>query len=488
MKDTGEGMANFGKGLKSITRILTIVALIAGIVKLIKGAFDSIVSNNEELAAKIDKIKTAAGNLLSAIYNAVAKLILPVVEFFINLLYTAMSYLNSILSAWFGIDLFAKDTDKSLQKSNKSAKALKKTLASFDEINTIGDNSSGGAGGGSSAGTMEIPDVPVPEWLQWIIDHKDESIQALYGIAAGLTAIGLGASLLQGLGVAVIIYELADAIRTLTEIWTNIDPTIENNGTTLMQWGDILKSIGIIIGVVGLLIASIPTLIVGAIVAVVGLLMKFWETIRGWLDTAIGWLDDLANKVEEKGFGITAALIGLVSGVVQIIRDLFDGVFRGIKQVLDGIILIFKGQFLEGIKSIGKGIANILIGFVNALISAINAIWTGLLRIVDAAGSLFGADWKLSSKLAIPKIPLLASGGIVDVPRRGVNIGGAIAGEAGPEGVLPFNNEETMARVGQEIGKWITLNIDITNEIDGRVLNKRLETIKNNSSFARNGV
>ena len=44
-----------------------------------------------------------------------------------------------------------------------------------------------------------------------------------------------------------------------------------------------------------------------------------------------------------------------------------------------------------------------------------------------------------------------------------------------------------MARLGKEIGKWITLNMNITNQIDGRVLNKRLETIKREDDFSTNG-
>lgn len=82
----------------------------------------------------------------------------------------------------------------------------------------------------------------------------------------------------------------------------------------------------------------------------------------------------------------------------------------------------------------------------------------------------------------------LAVGGIVYNPGAGVPVGtNAIAGEAGAEGVLPLTNPETMARLGKEIGKWITLNMNITNQIDGRVLNKRLETIKREDDFSTNG-
>jgi len=57
----------------------------------------------------------------------------------------------------------------------------------------------------------------------------------------------------------------------------------------------------------------------------------------------------------------------------------------------------------------------------------------------------------------------------------------------GPEGVLPLTNPETMSTLGREIGKWVTINLDLNGNIDGRTLLRVLKTIDQRDKFARNG-
>lgn len=79
-------------------------------------------------------------------------------------------------------------------------------------------------------------------------------------------------------------------------------------------------------------------------------------------------------------------------------------------------------------------------------------------------------------------------GSIVNNPGKGVSIGGGnVAGERGREGIIPLTDPRAMSQLGQEIGRWVSVNLDITNQIDGRVLNRRLEKIKNESDFTTNG-
>ena len=44
-----------------------------------------------------------------------------------------------------------------------------------------------------------------------------------------------------------------------------------------------------------------------------------------------------------------------------------------------------------------------------------------------------------------------------------------------------------MALLGEAIGKYITVNATIVNSMNGRVLNRELQKIQNQSSFATNG-
>ena len=88
----------------------------------------------------------------------------------------------------------------------------------------------------------------------------------------------------------------------------------------------------------------------------------------------------------------------------------------------------------------------------------------------------------------IPRFrPRLATGGIVNMPGRGVDIGGAIAGEAGKEGVLPLTNPQAMSELGREIGKWINVNNVLNNYMDGRLIQRSMNKRNQELAFATNG-
>lgn len=80
----------------------------------------------------------------------------------------------------------------------------------------------------------------------------------------------------------------------------------------------------------------------------------------------------------------------------------------------------------------------------------------------------------------------LAQGGIVNNPGRGVPItSNIVAGEAGPEAVLPLN-DETMSMLAKFIADKMVINLTNVNQMNGRVISKELQRIKNEDDFAYN--
>lgn len=114
-----------------------------------------------------------------------------------------------------------------------------------------------------------------------------------------------------------------------------------------------------------------------------------------------------------------------------------------------------------------------------------NDFFTSIFGTIRNISSTFSSIFK--GQFFSFKIPKLASGGIVNNPGRGVPIGygQAIAGEAGPEAVLPLN-DETLSMLGQYIGRHITINTMIDNNIDGKRLNRVLATSSDTENFSRN--
>ena len=72
------------------------------------------------------------------------------------------------------------------------------------------------------------------------------------------------------------------------------------------------------------------------------------------------------------------------------------------------------------------------------------------------------------------------------MPGRGVPVGGAITGEAGMEGVVPLTDSQAMETLGATIGKYITINANITNTMNGRVISREIKKINANNDFALN--
>ena len=84
------------------------------------------------------------------------------------------------------------------------------------------------------------------------------------------------------------------------------------------------------------------------------------------------------------------------------------------------------------------------------------------------------------------KIPRLATGGIINMPGRGVPIGGAIAGESGREGVIPLTDSQQMALLGEAIGKYININATVPVYVGNRQIAKEIKRINAEDDFAYN--
>lgn len=423
---------------------------------------------NEKIASDVEYINFALASMLQ-----------PVIEGLINLAYKLLNYVNYIAKAWFGVDLFANASAKAMEKGSKSAEKMKKSLTGFDEMNVLNDNGSTGAMGATPSLDLSSPeDVPIPEWIKWIAENKDIVIAGILGIAGALIALNLGIEPLKSLGIGLAIAGIALAIQNVIKFLK--DPTFEN-------FIGIIEGIGLAIIGVGIIIGNLPLAFTGAIALIIGMILKNYDKIMGLFDSAIQWLEGPFLDALRNLFGDFAdIIITPILFVVKVAKSAFEELFGGIKKIVSGIIKIFKGDFKGGIENVFNGLKSIMLAPINALISGLNVLIKGINKIsFDVPDWVPGIGGKKFG-FNIPKIPKLAVGGIVNMPGRGVPIGGAIAGEAGTEGVIPLTDSQAMETLGQAIGKYITINANITNTMNGRVISRELQKINNNSDFAFN--
>lgn len=405
LKKVQSGIDNVGKGIQgSISKLGKMAFAVVGISAawgVVKRAISTVSQYNPQISADFEYMRYCIANLLT-----------PVVQGLVKLLYTVLSYVNAIASAWFGINLFGNSSVKNFQKMQKSAigtaksaREIQKSLAGFDEINVLQDNSdnSSNAGGGVATPSMDLSGMQaeVPAWLQWIIDNKDLILGLLAGIGAGVLAIKFGLGGIKALGIGVMVAGIVFLIQSIIKYLQ--DPSWQN-------FGKIISSIGVIILGLGLLIGNIPLIIAGAIIAIIGLIVSNWEKIKQFFQNGIDWLKGKSDWVHEM-FGDTIGNIyDAFVNCLQGILDAFDGLFTGIKEVLDGIIMIFKGIFngdmemvLEGFKQIFKGVFDALYGIAKYPLSLIGisadevfgGIKTALQGLFNVFKGIFTGDMKL---------------------------------------------------------------------------------------------
>ena len=359
---------------------------------------------------------------LEYIRYALTQMIAPVLQWIVNLAAKLLGYINAIMQGWFGINLFSRGSAESFNKMKagasgaaKAVKEIKKQLAGFDEINMLTDQSDTGTSAG--AGGVGMPSFDLskmqgdpPKWLQWIIDHKDEILSTLAGIAAGLVAIKFGIGGIKALGIGILVKGIIDLITSLKDYLK--DPSWENFGKVIKAIGEIILGLGIIIG-------NVPLIVAGAIAIILGLIIKNWDKIKAFLQKGIDWLKGKSDWVHQMFGDTIGSIYDLFVDNLQQILNFFDSFFKMIKGIFDGIIKFVKGVFTgnwqmawEGIKqifsSLWEGIKGIAISIINIIKNNISAgaevikailqtLWnimkSGAITAVNIVSNVFNSLW-----------------------------------------------------------------------------------------------
>lgn len=525
-----KGFGNVGKKVQStignIARMALGLVSVASAYSLVKRASSTLGQYDKQYATNLEYINYLLSQALA-----------PALKFLVNLASTLLSYLNYILNAWFGITLFSKNSAKNFMSAknstggiSKNTGKIKKDLQTtpFDEMNILSDTSSdtGTTGvGGTTGGGAVMPSIDpsmlqgeVPDWLKWIVDNKDVILAIISGVAFGLLAWQLGLEGIKAVGIGVLIAGVVYTIESLLEYLQ--DPSWEN-------FGKIIQGVGVIILGLGLLIQNVPLIVAGAIVLIVGTIIKYWDQIKETIQGGIDWLTSQSDWIHAMFGDTIGAIYDNIVDILQQVFNIFDSVFSMIKGVFDGFIMFITGVFTGNWKQAWEGIKNIFTsiweGIKGVFISVFNIIKDLVVSVARATGDVIGKVFRtvvnavlnvIESVLNTPinaidhlldivnsvpgihipviptfKLPRLKSGGILNMPGRGVPVGGgtAIGGEAGREGVIPLTDSQAMETLGEAIGRYITINANITNSMNGRVISRQLQQIKNDREFAYNG-
>lgn len=429
----------------------------------IRSAINTIAGDDEQLKADIDYMK-----------NAIAYVLEPVVRGIVNFAKQLLFYVQYIIKAWTGKNIF-ENANKSLQNANKQAKQLKKTMAGFDEMNIL--NSDGSVSSTAPSFNLANPeDVPIPGWIQWIADNGEIVGTVIAGITGALISMKiLGLDPIMALGIGAIIAGIILLIKDVIDMIK--DPSWQG-------FANILSDITIIIGGIMLVMNNWWGLLVIIVGAIVKLVANNWDAIMNILKTVGGWIYDNIIKPVGDFFG------NLWNGIVNGVKTAFNA----IKNVFKSIISFFSGivsSILNLFKSIGTNVGNVIgsafKAVINAVLSAIESILNFPIRAINGLIDIVNAIPGINiGKLSTFKLPRLAKGGIVNNPGPGVMMGSYIAGEKGPEAVIPLD-DATLDRLGLAFARHTAINTTIPVYVGNRLVAREMKRIDAEDNFAFNG-
>ena len=272
-KGMSTGVDNLSKGIDRITSKIKRFAFslfsIRSIWTLVSKASSAYLSQDTELANKLQSVWAGLGAMLA-----------PIIEGIANILMKAVGYINIFIKALTGVDLLARASAKSIAKTTKSAKALNKALAGFDELNNLDSDTGSGIDAGVSNPFAGIKDEELPwankvqEFGEWVKNNIPTVTGLLLGVTAGIVAFRIGLGGIKSLGIVAIIFGIVKGIEDIIDLIK--DPTWKKFGEVIQDISWILLGFGLIIGNIPLIVVSVATLIVGYVI-------EYWDKIKGIL-------------------------------------------------------------------------------------------------------------------------------------------------------------------------------------------------------------
>ena len=488
--------------IKSVSKWALAIFGIRGAYMLVRQAINTIAQEDESIALKIEYIKYVIATSLK-----------PIVEWIVNAAYKLLSLFGGIVKAIFGVDIFAKATADNFAKAKSSANGLKKTLAGFDEMNVINGSSSGligdikgalsdlgdlstevenfskkvkkwflGPGNKNIGEAIKNSIKNFPKWLEeifspiydyvikpYLVDPILESVEMLRPVWQPIVdAFKTGVNDMKAAWQPLIDYIKPNVIDP-------IEKEFEKSKTHLLSlWENTFKTILPIIGpYINDIIYAINN-----IFGIFGVKLDYLEwdieqTSDETEKTVEGALNDTSKKSDKTGKDIKQNIGGALTDTKNKAEDISKPTYQ----------IKFNN---ESINAANNWINNLW----NKLKDLTLKTWKVALGLDVSNGSFGyggGGGFRAKGGIYYPsKLPKLASGGIINRPGPGVPYHGATIGERGAEAVVPLTDSQQMELLGEAIGKYITINANITNTMNGRVISRELQKINNESDFAFN--
>lgn len=421
--------------IKGLARRVFVFTMITKALRLLKDYVWSAIQTNDEAMASIAKLKGA----LRTLAQPILKLIIPAFTLLINVITRVVNAISQLVSMIFGTTVEESaqaaenlyDEQKALKGVSGAAKKASKSLASFDEINKISGENSGGAG--SSA----------PNFASSINDQ----LSAIVSLFAGAALLALGAILTFSgvnipLGIGLMALGALAIWGAVNTNWEEIKELLQGSlGAVVALISGALLVIGALLVFSG---ANIPVglgLMIAGAIGLATVIAANWGTIKTLLQGPLGALTALLSVAlleigaillfsgANIGLGLGLMVIGALGVAATIaanwdtIKSLLEGPIGAITALISGALLVIGAILTFSGASIGLGIGMIIVGAIG-LATAVAANWDTVQELMR--GPIGAATAFVSSELLVLGAILLFSG--AGIP---LGLGLLLAGSAG---------------------------------------------------------
>lgn len=384
-KKVSDSMNTFGKRVSGLFKRILVFSLITRALQSLRTWLGKTIMQNEEARAAVARLKAAFLTLAQPILQVVIPVFVKLVNILTQVV-TAIAKFFGMLSgkSWSAQKSAAQglnEEQKALEGVGSAAEDASKSMASFDEINQLTDNSASAAGGGAggAASTEIAPDFSNLD----MAEDKLHDILGLVGaIAAGLLAWKIASLFTNDLskiwGIALAVAGAFALVYFWLDAW--------NNGIDLQNFLGMLAGLAAL--AVGLAIAFGP--IAAGIALVVGGLAMLVVGIKDVIENGFNLVNTLTIIAGLLAAGIGISLLtgswiplliaGFLAALVALVSFTGHGeeLIQGLKNIIDGFGKFFKGVFtgdmklaVEGIKQIWEGLKQTW----NAIVNSIRDAW-----------------------------------------------------------------------------------------------------------------
>lgn len=402
-KNVSDSMNKFSKRVSGLFKRVLVFSLITRALQSLRTWLGKTIMKNDEARAAVARLKAA----LLTLAQPILQVVIPVFVKLVNILtqvVTAIAKFFGMLSgkSWSSQKSAAQglnEEQKALEGVGSAAEDASKSMASFDEINQLTDNSASAAGGGAggAASTEIAPDFSNLD----MAEDKLHDILGLVGaIAAGLLAWKIASLFTNDLskiwGIALAVAGAFALVYFWLDAW--------NNGIDLQNFLGMLAGLAAL--AVGLAIAFGP--IAAGIALVVGGLAMLVVGIKDVIENGFNLVNTLTIIAGLLAAGIGISLLtgswiplliaGFLAALVALVSFTGHGeeLIQGLKNIIDGFGKFFKGVFtgdmklaVEGIKQIWEGMKQTWNAIVNSIKDAWNMFITWLQSKSPLLASIF---------------------------------------------------------------------------------------------------